>query len=146
MRRLRSLRVLTIVVLAALALQYELGITVNLSPRLKEGPAVGLADLGTALAAVGGDAVTHAVLGTILPAAALAGLVLSVISGTWSVAVIGVLAFLATTLAAINGVLFTTSGFGNDGYSHGMATGFLASFSLYFILVAVVSVKLRRRD
>jgi hypothetical protein len=49
-----------------------------------------------------------------------------------------------TALSATNGFLFTLSGFKNDGYSHGMATGFMVAFAMHFVLVCVLSVKLRR--
>jgi len=62
-----------------------------------------------------------------------------------SVAVIGALSFLAMALASSNGVLFTLSGFKSDYYSHGMATLFLLAFSLHFVQVCVLTVKLRRQ-
>ncbi len=117
MRNLKSLRVAVIVLLALLALQFELGMVVNLSPNLKEVPPVGFADLWKILASIGGEALTHAVLGTLLVVAAIAGLVFSLVTKTRSVVVIGIIAFLGTTLSAVNGVLFTLSGFKNDGYS-----------------------------
>jgi hypothetical protein len=61
------------------------------------------------------------------------------------VAVIGALSFLAMALASSNGVLFTLSGFKSDYYSHGMATLFLLAFSLHFVQVCVLTVKLRRQ-
>jgi hypothetical protein len=50
-----------------------------------------------------------------------------------SVQVFGSLAFLTILLAAITGLLYTMSGFQNDGDSHGMATNFLLSFTFYFL-------------
>jgi len=52
---------------------------------------------------------------------------------------------IAMALASSNGVLFTLSGFRNDGYSHGMSTMFLVVYSLNFIQVCVLTVKLRRQ-
>ena len=57
----------------------------------------------------------------------------------------GLLAFLSTVGAALMGVLFTASGFHNDGYSEGMATMFLLTFTFHFVLVAILSVRLRER-
>ena len=52
---------------------------------------------------------------------------------------------IAMALASSNGVLFTLSGFRNDGYSHGMSTMFFVVYSLNFIQVCVLTVKLRRQ-
>jgi hypothetical protein len=49
------------------------------------------------------------------------------------VQVFGILAFLATVLAATTGLLFVLSGFQNNGETHGMATNFLLSLSSYFL-------------
>jgi hypothetical protein len=145
--RLKSLRVAAIVILILLTLQFELGMSVNLSPSLEQVPH--LAGTATAvwgaLVKVGGAALTHALLGASLTVIALASLVLAIISGDRSVAVIGIFSFLAIALAAVNGVLFTLSGFKDDNYSHGMATLFLLAFSLYFVQVCLLSVKLRRQ-
>jgi hypothetical protein len=143
---LRPLRVFSIVLLILLALQFELGMVLNLSPSLQEvpPPAGSVAALWTALAKVGAEALLHAVIGTALSIAGVVGLVLAIMSCERVVAVTGALSFLFLALAEINGILFTLSGFKNDGDSHGMATGFLLAFSLYFIQVCVLSVKLRR--
>jgi hypothetical protein len=143
---LRPLRVFSIVFLVLLAFQFELGMAVNLSPSLQEvpPPAVSFAPLWTALAKVGADALVHALLGTALSVAGIVGLVLAILSRGKMMLVIGVFSFLFLALAEANGVLFALSGFKNDGYSHGMATGFLLAFSLYFVQVCVLSVKLRR--
>ena len=143
---LGPLRVLSIIFLILLAVQFEFGIAVNLSPSLQEvSPIAGsVPALWTALAKVGADALVHALLGTALSVAGLVGLILSILSRRGTVVVVGVLSFLCLALAEINGILFTLSGFKNDGYSHGMATGFLLAFSLYFVQVCVLSVKLRR--
>ena len=144
MRVLKSLRVFVIIMLALLALQYELGIATNLSPNMKEVPPVGLADLDKVLASVGEAAVLHATLGVLLLATAVAALVLSILAAGPAIIVTGIIAFAGTALAFLNGILFSLGGFKDDGYSHGMATGYLVAFSLYFIQVAIASVKLRQ--
>jgi len=146
MTPLRPLRVFSIVLLILLAFQFELGMAVNLSPSLQEvpPPAGSVPALWTALTKVGADALVHALLGTALSVAGLVGLVLAIMSRGGMVTVIGVLSFLFLVLAETSGMLFTLSGFRNDDYSHGMATGFLLAFSLYFVQVCVLSVKLRR--
>ncbi len=141
----RPLRTFSIVFLVLLALQFELGMAVNLSPSLQEAaPPGSVTALWTALGKVGADAIVHAVLGTVLSIAGVVGLVLALMSRGKATAVIGVFSFLFLALAESNGILFTLSGFKNDAYSHGMATGFLLAFSLYFVQVCILSVKLRR--
>ena len=145
MARLRFLRALTVVLLVLLALQFELGIAVNLSPNLKEVPPVAgsVSAVWHALAEVGDEALVHGLVAALLAVVSLASLVLAVRSGSRIATVIGILSFATIALAAVTGVLFTMSGFKNDGDSHGMATSFLLSFSLNFVQVCVLFVKLR---
>ena len=147
MTRFRFLRVFAIVILAILALQFELGMNVNLSPELKEVPplAPSISAIWGALHAVGGSATIHALMGSFLVIVTLAALILSVTSRSTSVGIIGALCFVTTTSAAFTGVLFTMSGFKGDGLSHGMATNFLLSFALHFVLVCILSVKVHRQ-
>lgn len=49
--------------------------------------------------------------------------------------VLGSLAMLATILAATTGLLYTLSGFQNDGFSEGMVTNFLLSFTFNFLVL-----------
>ena len=144
MTRFRSLRIVVVVMLILLAFQFEMGMAVNLSPSLEDVPPLAgtVPAIWAALAKVGGAALTHALLGTLLTVAALASLVLAVGSGARSVAVIGVASFISIALASVNGVLFTLSGFKNDHYSHGMATLFLLAFSLHFVQLCVLTLKL----
>jgi len=144
LRVLKSLRVFVIVMLALLALQYELGIATNLSPNMKEVPPVGLAELDKLLASVGPAAVLHATLGVLLLVAAVAALVLSILAAGPALVVTGIIAFVGTALAFLNGILFSLGGFKDDGYSHGMATGYLVAFSLYFVQLTITWVRLRR--
>jgi hypothetical protein len=147
MELMKRLRVVVIVILALLAFQFELGMAVNLSPNLQDVPPLtGSVDsIWGALAKVGGEALTHAVLGSLLTIASLLMLILSLVSRAKSVAIVGILAFAGTALAALTGFLFTLSGFKNDGYSHGMASGFLLAFTMHFVLVCILSVRLRAR-
>jgi hypothetical protein len=144
MARFRVLRVLAVVTLALLAFQFEMGMSLNLSPRLQETAAANsLGGMWKTLAGVGADALTHGVLGTALAVLSIWTLVLALRSGTASVTVLGLLAFLSTVGATVTGVIFTASGFHNDGASEGMATMFLLTFSFHFILVCILSVRLR---
>ncbi len=131
----RWLRRMTIIFLAVLAFQFELGMAINLSPNLPSLPAfdfsIGL--ILRALQQIGALGPLHAGVGVVLLLLALANLVLALASRARGVIVFGVLGFLSTTLEMISGILFTLSGFQNDGYSHGMATNFLLSFIFFFV-------------
>jgi hypothetical protein len=133
-KRLKGLRIMVMVLLALLGLQYEFGMAVNIAnpPSL---PAFGfsLNDVLIALNQIGVVAVIHASLGSGLVFISIISLILSLRSGMRSVQVFGSLAFLTILLAAITGLLYTMSGFQNDGDSHGMATNFLLSFTFYFL-------------
>ena len=75
----------------------------------------------------------HARLGSGLVIFSVINLIFCLRSGLRSVQAFVSLAFLTTLLVAITGLLFTLSGFQNDGDSHGMATNFLLSFTFYFL-------------
>jgi hypothetical protein len=140
----RVLRVLAIVMLSLLAFQFEMGMSLNLSPRVHEtASASSVGGIWRTLGGVGADALMHGILGAALAVLSIGTPVLALLSGSAGVTVIGILAFLSTVGAAMNGVLFTASGFRNDGYSEGMATMFLLTFTFHFILVCIASVKLR---
>ncbi len=135
----RPLRVNLIALIVLLALQFELGMAVNLSD-LHTVPAFGfsVSAVAGALARAGGEAITHAVLGTIMALGAIFTMVRSLASGIRRVQIVGVIVFVTLAFAAVNGYLFVLSGFENDGYSHGMATSFIVSLlacfmELYFL-------------
>ena len=133
-KRYQGLRVMVIVLLALLGLQYEFGMAVNIGnpPSL---PPFGLSlnAVSNALHQAGVVAVLHASLGVWLVIFSVINLIFSLRTGLRSLQIFGSLAFLTTLLAAITGLLFTLSGFQNDGDSHGMATNFLLSFTFYFL-------------
>ena len=58
---------------------------------------------------------------------------LSLRSGLRSLQAFGSLAFLTILLADLTGLLYTLSGFQNNGDTHGMASNFLLSFTFYFL-------------
>ena len=147
MALLRSLRILCVVTVILLALQFELGMAVNLSPSLEAVPPVTStpAAVWRALTKVGVGAPAHALLGASITVIALAGLVTALRTGVTAVAVIGVVSFLTIAAASVNGVLFTLSGFKNDNYSHGMATMFLLAFTVQFVQIFLLSMNLRRQ-
>ena len=133
-KRSAVLRGMVIVSLALLGLQYEFGMAVNIAnPPTLSPIGFSLNGVSNALQQVGAEAVIHASLGSGLVLFSLVNLVLSLRSGLRSVQVFGSLAFLATLLAAITGLLYTLSGFQNNGDSHGMASNFLLSFTFYFL-------------
>ena len=132
--RLRALKVMVPGLLVLLALQYELGMAVNISNPPQLAPiALSSALFPDYLRQAGGQAVAHAVVGSVVGIISLITLILSLRSEVRGVQIFGVLAFLAVALAGITGSLFVSSGFQNDGYSHGMATNFILSFAFYFL-------------
>ena len=137
-KRLRVLRILVMVLLFLIAVQFELGMAVNIANPPTISP-IGFTlngvtqGVGDALNTAGGAAPFHAGLGSLLVFFSVVTLVLSLRSGLRSVQIFGSLAFVATCLAATTGVLFVMSGFKNDGFSHGMATNFLLSYTFYFL-------------
>ena len=133
-KRSAILRITVIVLLALLGLQYEFGMAVNIANPPSLSPfGLSLNAVSNALHQAGVVAVIHASLGVWLVIFSVIALIFSLRSGLRSLQVFGSLAFLATLLAAATGLLFTLSGFQNDGDSHGMATNFLLSFTLYFL-------------
>jgi hypothetical protein len=127
-------RIIVMVILALLAFQYELGMTVNIANPKPIPPFVlSLNGVSDALNQVGVVAVIHASLGAWLVLFSLVSIIFALRSKVSSVQVFGSLAFVATCLALTTGVLYTLSGFQNDGYSHGMATNFLLSFTFNFL-------------
>ena len=137
-KRLRVLRILVMILLFLIAVQFELGMAVNIANPPSISP-IGFTlngvtqGVGNALNTAGGAAPFHAGLGTLLVLFSVVSLVLSLRSGVRKVQIFGSLAFVAICLAATTGVLFVMSGFQNDGYSHGMATNFLLSYTFYFL-------------
>lgn len=133
-KRLTAARVMVIVLLILLAFQFELGMAVNIA-NPKPIPPFSLSSTAVtaALNGVGVVAVVHASLGSLLVLFSLVSIILALRTGAISVKVFGILAFVAMCLAAATGVMYTLSGFQNDGLSHGMATMFLLSFSFNFL-------------
>ena len=133
-KQLRTLRIVTMVMIALLILQYELGMTVNLSDPQNIPPfTFSVTAVSEALRGIGPVALLHAGMGGLLFLLAAVGLVLSLVSKVRSVQILGVLGFLSMMGAVSTGLLFILSGFQNDGYSHGMATQFILTFTFYFL-------------
>jgi len=134
-KRFRGLRLLVMIILALLVVQYEFDMAVNISdpPHLTPFSFSDMVKFNDALNQVGVPAQVHAGLGTLLVIIALVNLVLALRSKVRSVQIVGSLAFITVLLAAFLGEAFVTSGFQNDGYSHGMASNFILSFIFYFL-------------
>jgi hypothetical protein len=133
-KRLVILKVIVIAILVLLGLQFELGMAVNIANPPSIPPfRLSLNGVSDALQQAGVVAVIHASLGAWLVIFSVVSLFFSLRSGGRIVQVFGILAFLTTFLAATTGLLFTLSGFQNNGDTHGMATNFLLSFSFYFL-------------
>ena len=132
--RFRALRVLVMVILVLLIVQFEFGMAVTIANPPELSPfSFSIVKISDALNQAGVAALLHASLGTLLAVFSVLSLVLSLRSRVRSVQIIGSLAFLATVLAASLGLAFTLSGFQNDNYSHGMATNFILSYTFYFL-------------
>lgn len=132
---LRLMRVIAVLIVVFLSLQFELGMTINLSPEQHNLPAFGLSIplIIQALDTVGGIGPLHASVGIVLLLLAITNLVLALSSRTKGVQIVGTLGLFSTSGALATGILFTLSGFQNDGYSHGMATNFLLTFVFAFV-------------
>ncbi len=137
--RLKALRILLIIILVLLGLQYELGMIVNMSnpaaipPFPFSRPAV-----DDALHSVGPAAMVHAETGVLLMLLSLIIMIVSLLSHRRGAQVFGVLGLLSILFAAYGGLSFVLSGFQNDGSSHNMATNMLLSFTLYFLELYVL--------
>jgi len=134
------LRIMVIVTLSLLVIQFELGMAVNLSPTLLDIPPFGFSinAIAAALYSVGFVALIHATVGGVLVILSVINLVMALLSGIRGAQIFGTLAFLSTILSAMTGVMFVLSGFQNDGLSHGMATNFILAFVFYFIELYVL--------
>lgn len=133
-KRLKTVRVMAIVMLAMLAVQYEFGMIVNMSNPQPIAPfPFSIPAISDALHAVSAVAVLHASWGGLLVLLAIVTLVLSLASRVRPVQIFGSLGLLSILFAATGGVLFVLSGFQYDGASHSMATNFLLAFSFYFL-------------
>ncbi len=130
----KFLRITVMIILALLAVQFEFGMTVNMADPPDIPPfSFSLPAVSNALNGVGPVAVIHASLGAWLVIFSVLNLVLALRTGVRSVQVFGMLSLIAVLMAAFTGLLFVLSGFQNDGFSHGMATNFILSFTFYFL-------------
>jgi hypothetical protein len=128
------LRIIVMITLALLAFQFEMGMAVNVAKQPTLPPfGFSLGRVSDALTQIGVVAVIHASLGVGLVLISIVSLILAMRSGIRSVQVFGSLAFVATCLALTTGLLYTLSGFQNDGLSEGMATNFLLTFTFNFL-------------
>ncbi len=140
--RVKTLRVLAIIMLVALGLQYELGMQfIMINPEPITPFAFSLPAVGDALHGVGLVAGVHAAWGGLLLVFSLVILVAALLSGVRAAQVFGVLGFLSIVFAALGGLLFVLSGFQDDNNSHNMATNLLLSFTFYFLEVYVLKGK-----
>ncbi len=133
-KRFTRVRILVIIILALLVVQFELGIVANLAGPPELAPiSVFSSKIGAALKQAGTVETIHGDIGSLLPLVSLVGLILSLRIRVRSVQVVGILAFLAVLIAAVSGILFVGSGFQNDTFSEWMAAGFILSLILYFL-------------
>ncbi len=131
----KFLRASVIVILTLLAIQYELGMVINLGPSLPDLSPFGfsLTKISDALHQVGSAALIHAGLGSFLALLSILTLILSLRSKIKSVQIFGSLGLLTIIVAMAGGILFTLSGFQEDHYSLAMASNFILAFIAYFL-------------
>ncbi len=136
----RTTRVVIVLLLVFLAIQFELGMAINLAPSLPSLPQFGFSIplIIQALQKIGGVGLLHAGVGIFLLLLAIVNLILALSSGVRGVQIFGVLGFLSTLLEVYSGILFTMSGFTNDSNSHSMATNFLLSMIFFFLELYVL--------
>ena len=131
----KILRMLVAIMLIFLTIQYELGMVINFSADLPElSPfRFSLKNISEVLHQASTVALAHAILGSLLTFVSILLLILSLRSKIRRVQIFGLLGFLALTLAATGGILFTLSGFQEDHYSLAMASDFILVFIFYFL-------------
>lgn len=133
-KRLKSLHILVVLLLVFLTIQYEFGMSVNLSNPPSLPPIqFSLGILLSTLYQIGSVALIHTFLGTFLVLTAMVGMILSLFIKIRSVQVFSVLDLITMVLAEVNGILYVLSGLQNDNYSHGMATMFILTFGFAFL-------------
>ncbi len=146
--RFHTLRMVVILTLVLLFFQFELGMTINLSPNLPELAPFGfsLARIVSALRQAGAEALAHAILGSTLALLSIFTLILALRSNNRSVQVVGLLCALTILLAMTGGILFTLSGFQEDNYSLMMASNFILAFTFHFLELYLIKAAAKGQD
>ncbi len=146
--RFHTLRMVVILTLVLLFFQFELGMTINLSPNLPQMSPFGfsLMKVFEALRQAGAEALAHAGLGSALALLSVLTLVLSLRSYRKSVQVVGALCFLTILLALTGGILFTLSGFQEDNFSMMMASNFILAFTFHFLELYLIKPAAKSRN
>ncbi len=146
--RFHALQMVVILTLVLLFFQFELGMTINLSPNLPELAPFGfsLTKIVDALRQAGEEALAHAGLGSTLALLSVLTLVLSLRSNRKSVQVVGALCFLTILLAMTGGILFTLSGFQEDNFSLMMASNFILAFTFHFLELYLIKPAAKSRN
>ncbi len=132
--QLKRLRIMTIVMIVLLIMQYELGISTIMADIPSRSPfSFSIAAFQRALEQEGGIAPVHAGFGGLLIIVAVINLILALATKVRSVQILGVLNLFFILVAAGGGLFFVLSGFQNDNASHAMATNFILAFTFSFI-------------
>lgn len=130
----KSLRIMVVIMLVLLFLQYELGISTIMADPASIPPfGFSITAFRNALDHIGVVALLHAGFGVWLVIIAIINMIMSLRTGIRSTQIFGVLSFLAVLIAAHGGLRFVLSGFQNDNASHEMATNFILSFTFFFL-------------
>jgi hypothetical protein len=128
-----------IIVLALLVIQYDTGMTVNLSKLPDISPFMfALNSIFIVLTQAGFVALIHAILGTIITIFAFIIVVMEISTKIRKIQILGVLGFINIVIAELTGIFFVLSGFQNDNFSEGMADNFILSFVFNFIVLCII--------
>jgi hypothetical protein len=138
-KKQKLLQTSLVIVLALLVIQYDTGMTVNLSKLPVLSPFLfTLSSIFTALTQAGLVAIIHAILGTIIAILALINVVIEISTKIRKIQIMGILGFINIVIAELTGILFVLSGFQNDNYSEGMADNFILSFVFNFVILCIL--------
>ena len=141
----KHLRIVAIVMIVVLFVQYEFGIaTIMANPASIPPFSFSIATVTNALTQVGIIALIHAGLGSLLFILSILNLILAWRTNDRMARIFGAFGFLSMLFAAGGGLYFVLSGFQNDNASHAMATNFLLAYTWYFLELFYARLSLRR--
>ena len=131
---MKRIEVSIIILLALISIQAFLGDNINLFTVFPMGAVVvSLGGFAQALQQAGIAVVVHAVNGFLIIAVSLAVVVFSFMMRVNKLRITSIIGLIGLIVALSGGLLFVFSGYGNNGYSAQMATGFLIAYAFYFI-------------
>jgi hypothetical protein len=146
-KKQKFLQTSLIIVLALLVIQYDSGMTVNLSKLPEISPFMfALNSIVRALTQAGLAAIIHAILGTIITILAFINVVKELSTKIRKIQILGVLGFINIVIAELTGIFFVLSGFQNDNFSEGMADNFIFSFVFNFVVFCMIKSMASKKE